>query len=84
MPSDLGVRVGVTFSAGPLSGAFSGLLAAAITQMDGLGGYEGWRWIFIIEGMYFFGDMLHDSLNLFDQIALDLAYWEHLKLTMGP
>lgn len=28
-----------------LSGAFSGLLAAAIAQMDGLGGYEGWRWM---------------------------------------
>jgi MFS family permease len=27
------------------------LLAAAITQMDGVAGYEGWRWIFIIEGL---------------------------------
>lgn len=35
-----------------LSGAFSGLLAAAIRQMDGVGGYAGWRWIFIIEGAY--------------------------------
>lgn len=35
-----------------LSGAFSGLLAAGITQMDGVGGYAGWRWIFIIEGAY--------------------------------
>jgi sugar phosphate permease len=34
-----------------LSGAFSGLLAAGIARMDGLGGYEGWRWIFIIEGI---------------------------------
>ena len=34
-----------------LSGAFSGILAAGIAQMDGLGGYEGWRWIFIIEGI---------------------------------
>ncbi|KAF9894341.1 hypothetical protein FE257_007844 [Aspergillus nanangensis] len=33
------------------SGAFSGLLAAAISQMDGLGGQSGWRWIFIIEGI---------------------------------
>jgi hypothetical protein len=29
-----------------LSGAFSGLLAAGIAQMDGLGGYEGWRWMY--------------------------------------
>ena len=33
------------------SGAFSGLLAAAIAQMDSLGGYRGWRWIFIVEGI---------------------------------
>jgi len=31
-----------------LSGAFSGLLAAAIEKMDGLGGKPGWAWIFIL------------------------------------
>lgn len=35
-----------------LSGAFSGLLAAAISKMDGLGGMEGWRWIFAMEGIF--------------------------------
>lgn len=39
------------YCASALSGAFSGLLAFAIAKMDGLGGYEGWRWIFIIEGL---------------------------------
>ncbi|KAI0594065.1 major facilitator superfamily domain-containing protein [Biscogniauxia sp. FL1348] len=34
--------------AGPL---FSGLLAYAIVKLEGTGGYEGWRWIFIIEGL---------------------------------
>ncbi|EAS34242.3 MFS transporter [Coccidioides immitis RS] len=34
-----------------LSGAFSGLLAFAIAKMRGIGGYNGWRWIFIIEGL---------------------------------
>ncbi|CAI7669149.1 unnamed protein product [Penicillium crustosum] len=33
-----------------LSGAFSGLLAFGLTKMDGIGGYAGWRWIFIVEG----------------------------------
>jgi sugar phosphate permease len=33
------------------AGAFSGLLAYAIANMDGLGGYRAWRWIFIIEGL---------------------------------
>lgn len=31
-----------------LSGAFSGLLAAAIQNMDGIGGRPGWAWIFIL------------------------------------
>ncbi|KAI0146774.1 major facilitator superfamily domain-containing protein [Pestalotiopsis sp. NC0098] len=34
--------------AGPF---FSGLLAFAINNIDGAGGYQGWRWIFIIEGL---------------------------------
>ena len=33
------------------SGAFSGLLAAGIAQMDGLANLAGWRWIFIVEGI---------------------------------
>ncbi|KAH8762445.1 major facilitator superfamily domain-containing protein [Diaporthe sp. PMI_573] len=51
LPRELSVRIGAFYCTGAISGAFSGLLAAAITQMDGVGGYEGWRWIFIIEGM---------------------------------
>ncbi|KAF8159942.1 MFS general substrate transporter [Crassisporium funariophilum] len=35
-----------------LSGAFSGLLAAAIEKMDGIGGRPGWAWIFILEGLF--------------------------------
>jgi len=34
-----------------LAGSFGGLLAAAIAQMDGIGGKPGWAWIFIIEGL---------------------------------
>jgi len=45
------VREAIFFSAASMAGAFSGLLAAGISQMDGVGGYEGWRWIFILEGL---------------------------------
>ncbi|KAL4071697.1 major facilitator superfamily domain-containing protein [Scleroderma yunnanense] len=32
-------------------GAFSGLLAYGINFMNGLGGLQGWSWIFILEGL---------------------------------
>jgi MFS family permease len=35
-----------------LSGAFSGLLAAGIENMNGMGGKAGWSWIFILEGIF--------------------------------
>jgi sugar phosphate permease len=46
------MRVGFFFSAAAMSGAFSGLLAAAIVQMDGLRGMRGWQWIFLLEGLF--------------------------------
>ncbi|KAI1616441.1 high-affinity nicotinic acid transporter-like protein [Exophiala viscosa] len=39
--------IGISLS---LAGAFGGLFAWAILQMDGTGGYAGWRWLFFIEG----------------------------------
>ncbi|KAI8932388.1 hypothetical protein NX059_010575 [Plenodomus lindquistii] len=44
-------RMALFYCASAASGAFSGLLAAAIAKMDGIGDYEGWRWIFILEGL---------------------------------
>lgn len=51
MPKDLSARISYFYCASALSGAFSGLLAAGIAEMDGVGGYQGWRWIFILEGL---------------------------------
>ncbi|KAM0335002.1 hypothetical protein ACHAQA_000036 [Verticillium albo-atrum] len=44
-------RQALFFSAASIAGAFSGLLAFAISKMHGVGGLEGWRWIFILEGI---------------------------------
>lgn len=44
-------RLSLFFSASIIAGAFGGLLAYGLVKMDGLGGYEGFRWIFIIEGL---------------------------------
>ncbi|KAM3087060.1 hypothetical protein ACMFMF_000992 [Clarireedia jacksonii] len=48
---EFGVRAAIFFSAAAFSGSFGGLLAAAIANLDGLGGRPGWAWIFIIEGV---------------------------------
>ncbi|KAH8808472.1 putative MFS transporter [Xylogone sp. PMI_703] len=44
-------RISMFFCASTLAGAFGGLLAYALAKMDGIGGYGGWRWIFIMEGL---------------------------------
>ncbi|BDD62029.1 hypothetical protein MAP00_007030 [Monascus purpureus] len=44
-------RFSFFFSSTTLAGAFGGLLATGLGKMQGLRGYNGWRWIFIIEGL---------------------------------
>ena len=38
------------FSAATLAGAFGGILARGIAEMDGVAGINAWAWIFILEG----------------------------------
>ncbi|KAK4678856.1 hypothetical protein QC764_310620 [Podospora pseudoanserina] len=45
-------RVSYLFVCAALSGAFGGLLAYVLLKMDGIGGYAGWRWVYIIEGIF--------------------------------
>ncbi|KAF2770499.1 MFS general substrate transporter [Teratosphaeria nubilosa] len=44
-------RIALFFSFASLAGAFGGILAYGIGFMKGVGGLNGWRWIFIIEGL---------------------------------
>ncbi|KAF2160800.1 hypothetical protein M409DRAFT_70130 [Zasmidium cellare ATCC 36951] len=46
---DLMFRLGVFYCAAPLSGAFGGLLATGLAQIH-YHGYNGWPWIFFVEG----------------------------------
>lgn len=48
---ELGLRIGIFYTAASLSGAFGGLLARGLSAIGPAGGLEGWRWIFIIEGL---------------------------------
>lgn len=54
----------VFYVAASLSGAFSGLLAYGIQQLDGRSGLSGWQWIFLIEGLI--------------PVALSLVVWKIL------
>lgn len=47
---DMGWRIGLFFVATPVSGAFGGLLATGLARIS-YNGYNGWPWIFFIEGV---------------------------------
>lgn len=51
MPNEIQTRIAIFYSASALAGALSGLLAFGIARMDGVGNLEGWRWIFLLEGI---------------------------------
>ncbi|QLI74746.1 uncharacterized protein G6M90_00g107700 [Metarhizium brunneum] len=44
-------RISLFFSAASLAGAFGGILAFGIGKMKGIVWENGWRWIFILEGL---------------------------------
>lgn len=48
---ELQKRLAYFYTAASVAGAFSGLLAFGLQQMEGVGGLAGWRWIFIVEGI---------------------------------
>jgi MFS family permease len=49
---ELGLRTAMLYSGSLISGAFSGLITAGITNsLDGSHGMRAWRWLFIIEGV---------------------------------
>ncbi|KAJ4365837.1 hypothetical protein N0V83_008458 [Neocucurbitaria cava] len=48
---DLHKRTSIFYLIGVLGSAFGGVLGLAFSQMKGQAGYNGWRWIFIMEGI---------------------------------
>ncbi|KAK6598270.1 high-affinity nicotinic acid transporter [Botrytis cinerea] len=52
--NECGFRIALFFSMATAAGAFGGLFARGISDMSGVGGRNGWSWIFIIEGLLTF------------------------------
>ncbi|KAH1272686.1 hypothetical protein KXV79_004985 [Aspergillus fumigatus] len=70
LPNETQTRIAILYTSAASGGAFSGLLAFAIAKMDGTAGYEGWRWIFIIEGLVTVGMSVACYLLLLDSPSL--------------
>ncbi|RHZ62468.1 uncharacterized protein CDV56_108247 [Aspergillus thermomutatus] len=45
------LRTAILYSGSQLGNAFGGLFAIGILELDGKSGMEGWRWLFLIEGV---------------------------------
>ncbi|OAQ97977.1 hypothetical protein LLEC1_00536 [Akanthomyces lecanii] len=46
------IRVSYLFVCTAIAGAFGGLLAYCLLKMDGISGLAGWRWVYIMEGIF--------------------------------
>ncbi|KAL1408170.1 hypothetical protein Q8F55_004975 [Vanrija albida] len=51
---ELAKRASFFFGGAVLAGAFGGIFGYGLGHMDGVGGKDGWSWIFIIEGLLTF------------------------------
>ncbi|CAO3646702.1 unnamed protein product [Cunninghamella blakesleeana] len=50
-PEETSSRLGIMYLAGPLSGAFGGLISAGVQLIDTKGHLYGWQWLFLISGL---------------------------------
>lgn len=50
-PEERATRIAVFLCSATLAGAFGGAIAYAVGHLNGAHGLEGWRWLFIVEGV---------------------------------
>ncbi|KAJ5707660.1 hypothetical protein N7488_007461 [Penicillium malachiteum] len=75
-------RMAVFYTACSFSGALGGLLAFAIEKMDGIGSLAGWRWIFIIEGLFPVACSIAVDKFGWSSIKDTLTYWKIYAMTV--
>jgi MFS family permease len=51
---EIATRISILYSGNILAGAFAGLIAIGVFELDGVHGIKGWRWLFIIQGVVTF------------------------------
>ncbi|KAM0713560.1 hypothetical protein Q7P37_010522 [Cladosporium fusiforme] len=49
---EMATRMAILYTGNMLASSFSGLIAAAVFQLDGRNGLAGWQWLFIIQGVF--------------------------------
>ena len=71
-------RVALFFSAASLAGAFGGILAFGIAKMKGVGGYSGWRWIFILVWRYNLKPRCQPADSIYRKVFSQRSFpWQH-------
>jgi sugar phosphate permease len=50
-PSERALRIGIFHAANALASGVGGFIAVGVDKINGAGGLESWRWVFIIEGV---------------------------------
>ncbi|KAF9945736.1 hypothetical protein BGZ65_010426, partial [Modicella reniformis] len=90
--SEQALRNGLFFSTATMAGAFGGVLAYGIAQMEGVSGLHGWQWIFILEGLptvlltvvvFFFLPDFPSTARFLDGKEKDMAV-QRLIIDAGP
>lgn len=49
-PQELATRMAIFYGANTAAGAFGGVIAYGVGNMDGVHGWRAWKWLFLIEG----------------------------------
>lgn len=50
-PAELATRMAIFYGANTAAGAFGGVIAYGVGNLDGVHGMQAWKWLFLIEGV---------------------------------